>query len=109
MRLLCELKRSTVSDNFIRVEVAYAKPDNQAIKVVTAPVGTRVEEAIKLSDIQELFPEIEVTPKLKVGLWGKACKLDTELHDGDRVEIYRPLIADPKEARKNRAAKAAGK
>lgn len=98
-----------MTDNFIRVEVAYAKPDNQAIKVVTAPVGMVVEEAIKLSDIQVLFPEIEISPKLKVGIWGKSCKLDTELKDGDRVEIYRALIADPKEARKNRAAKAASK
>ena len=109
MRSFSALKRFTVSDNFIRVEVAYAKSDNQAIKVVTAPIGTVVEEAIKLSEIQLLFPEIELSPKLKVGVWGKTCKLDTELKEGDRVEIYRPLIADPKEARKNRAAKAANR
>ena len=88
----------------IQVEVAYALPDEQIVRVVEGEPGMTVEQAIKASGILELHPEIDLSAT-KVGVFGKAAKLDAVLYPGDRVEIYRPLIADPKEARKKRAAK----
>ena len=88
----------------IKVEVAYALPDEQVVRVVEGEPGMTVEEAIKASGILELHPEIDLS-STKVGVFGKATKLHAVLYPGDRVEIYRPLIADPKEARKKRAAK----
>ena len=86
-----------------RVEVAYARPDEQAIMPVEVPEGATVEQVIILSRIQERFPEID--PKAaKVGIFGKLSKLSAVVHAGDRVEIYRPLLADPKAVRKQRAA-----
>ena len=86
------------------VEVAYATPSRQLILTVDVSEVCTVEEAINLSKIQEQFPEIDLA-KNKVGIFGKAVKLDESLRDKDRVEIYRPLIADPKESRRARAAK----
>lgn len=87
----------------ITVEVAYATPDEQLILPLTVEPGITVERAIRESGILERFPEIDLQTN-KVGVFGKVAKLDAELTDHDRVEIYRPLIADPKEARKKRAA-----
>ncbi len=86
------------------VEVAYAKPDNQVILTVDVDDTATVNEAIVLSGILDQFPEIDLK-KNKVGIFGKISKLDANLRDKDRVEIYRPLIADPKASRKKRAAK----
>ena len=88
----------------IEVEVAYAKPDEQLILRVEGEAGLTAKDAIERSHILERFPEIDLSAN-KVGIFGKAAKLDTVLAQGDRVEIYRPLIADPKESRKKRAAK----
>lgn len=87
----------------VRVEVAYAKTAEQALLSVDAAEGLTVRDAIERSGILHRFPEIDLAVN-KVGLFGKVTKLDQVLADGDRVEIYRPLIADPKEARKKRAA-----
>ena len=87
----------------ISVEVAYARPDEQRIIELQVPPGTTVKEAIEKSGITGHFPEIDLT-KNKVGIFGKLTKADAQLQPGDRVEIYRQLIADPKEARKKRAA-----
>jgi len=87
----------------ISIEVAYANPDEQLILVVEVPTTATIAEAIKLSHIDEHFPEIDINAP-KVGIFGKLTKLDATLNPGDRIEIYRPLIADPKEARKKRAA-----
>lgn len=87
----------------IRVEVAYARPDEQAIIPVEVPEGTTLEQAIIRSRILERFPEIQL-PTAKVGVFGKLSKLSATVRAGDRVEIYRPLLADPKEVRKKRAA-----
>lgn len=87
----------------IRVEVAYARPDEQVILPLEVEAGTTVQEAIRRSGILERFPEIDLEVN-KVGVFGKLSKLDAALRQGDRVEIYRPLIADPKEIRKQRAA-----
>jgi putative ubiquitin-RnfH superfamily antitoxin RatB of RatAB toxin-antitoxin module len=87
----------------ITVEVAYAKPGEQRIFRLQADSGCTVQQAIELSNVLEHFPEIDLA-QAKVGIFGKLAKLDAILHQDDRVEIYRPLIADPKEARKKRAA-----
>ena len=90
-------------DAQITVEIVFAKPGEQALEQVRVPVDATVETAIQKSGILERFPEIDLTAN-KVGIFGKATKLSTVLNEGDRIEIYRPLIADPKEARKKRAA-----
>lgn len=87
----------------IRVEIAYARPDEQAIIPIEVPEGTTLEQAIFQSRIQERFPEIQLQTA-KVGVFGKLSKLSAVARPGDRVEIYRPLLADPKEVRKRRAA-----
>ena len=87
----------------INVEVAYARPDEQIIIPVKVDDGANVEEAVKVSGIVDMFPEIDITIN-KVGVFGKLSKLNAPLRAGDRVEIYRPLIADPKEVRRQRAA-----
>lgn len=94
----------TKFDGFISIEVAYAKPEQQIIVEVAVPQGTTVQEAINRSGLLERFPEMSAT-ELKVGIFGSLCKLDQSLKQGDRVEIYRPLICDPKEARRKRANK----
>jgi putative ubiquitin-RnfH superfamily antitoxin RatB of RatAB toxin-antitoxin module len=90
--------------NKIQVEVAYAKLDEQVIIPLDVDAGTTLEQAIQQSGILELYPEIDLT-KNKTGIFGKIAKADTELREKDRVEIYRPLIADPKESRRKRAEK----
>ncbi|OOZ36234.1 RnfH family protein [Solemya velesiana gill symbiont] len=85
------------------VEVAYAKANEQVILTVKGQEGITAAEAIERSGITEEFPEIDLET-VKIGIFGKAAKKDAELNAGDRVEIYRPLIADPKAARKKRAA-----
>lgn len=87
----------------IQVEVAYARPDEQLIVPVEVPEGASLEQAIRLSRIQERFPEIDLETT-KVGIFGKLGKLSAILQAGDRVEIYRPLNADPKAVRRQRAA-----
>lgn len=88
----------------MRVEVAYAKPDEQALLALDMPEGATVEDAIRASGLLQRFPEIDLEHN-KVGIFSKLCKLDQTLRPGDRVEIYRPLLTDPKEARRVRAAK----
>lgn len=90
----------------IVVEVAYALPEKQYLQRVTLNAGATVEEAIRASGLLELRSDISLT-KNKVGIYSRPVKPGDELHDGDRVEIYRPLIADPKELRRKRAEKSA--
>lgn len=87
----------------IIIEVAYALPNEQVIIPVKAPNGVTAEQAIKDSGVLTKFPDIDLS-KNQIGIFGKLVKLNTELRHLDRVEIYRPLIADPKEVRKQRAA-----
>ncbi len=91
-----------MSERF-EIEVAYATPDEQVILKIVAEQGITVGDAIKQSRIGERFPDIDLE-KDRVGIFGKIAKKDAVLYPGDRVEIYRPLIADPKAARKKRAA-----
>lgn len=85
------------------VEVAYALPDKQSLISIEIKNGSTLKEAIEASGILETFEQIDLT-KDRVGIFAKFASLDTILRDKDRVEIYRPLIADPKKARKDRAA-----
>ncbi|MBW5824041.1 RnfH family protein [Yersinia kristensenii] len=89
----------------IRVEVVYALPERQYLRVVSLDGGSTVEEAIRASGLLELRPDIDLT-KNKMGIYSRPVKLGDKLNDGDRVEIYRPLIADPKELRRQRAEQA---
>lgn len=90
-------------EEWIAVEVAYARPDVQVILPVQLPRGATVADALRDSRITERFPEIDLE-QAKVGIFGKLTRMETELRPRDRVEIYRPLIADPKEVRRQRAA-----
>jgi len=85
------------------VEVAFAHEDNQQILSVLVSPGTTLEQAVEQSGILTLFPEIDLKLN-KMGIFGKLGKKTAELKAGDRVEIYRPLIADPKEVRRKREA-----
>jgi len=98
-----------VVDEGISVEVAYALPDRQRIIRLTVPAGTTALEAAHLSHIADHFPGLDIDGSA-MGVFGKLVAKPGErvLLQGERVEIYRPLIADPKEARKQRAAKAKG-
>lgn len=86
-----------------RYEVAYATKEKQVILVVSSDQAMTAMDAVNASGILQAFPEIDAE-NLKLGIFGKVTKADVTLQPGDRVEIYRPLIADPKEARKKRAA-----
>lgn len=92
-----------MTEELLEVEVAYAQPDRQVILGVRVAAGTTLEEAVRRSGLLERFPEVDLAVN-KVGIFGKASRLDAVVEAGDRVEVYRPLIADPKEARKQRAA-----
>jgi putative ubiquitin-RnfH superfamily antitoxin RatB of RatAB toxin-antitoxin module len=87
----------------ISIEVAYARPEEQVILKLDVAPETSIQQAIEQSGMLERFPEIDVGT-LKAGIFGKLKKLTQTLQQGDRVEIYRPLIADPKQVRKERAA-----
>ena len=87
----------------IPVEVVYALPDRQVILALEVLADANIAEVIAQSGILQQFPEIDLDSS-KVGVFGKLGKLTDSLHAGDRVEIYRPLIADPKAVRKQRAA-----
>lgn len=86
----------------IKVSVVYVGVSEQVVKPLEVPEGTSVREAIERSGVLDLCPEIDLA-QFKTGIWNKAAKLDQPLQSRDRVEIYRPLIADPKAARKQRA------
>ncbi|WP_310606801.1 RnfH family protein [Buttiauxella brennerae] len=87
----------------INVEVVYALPEKQYLLKVRLKEGSTVEQAITASGILELRTDIDLA-KNKVGVFSRPVKLADTVNDGDRVEIYRPLIADPKELRRQRAA-----
>jgi len=86
------------------VEVAYALPEKQTVINLQVKPGTTMLEAIKLSGILEQHPEIDLS-ETKLGIFSKISPPETVLREKDRVEIYRPLIADPKESRRKRAEK----
>jgi hypothetical protein len=87
----------------LKVEVCYALPEKQVMIPVSLPEGATLLQAVEASGILEKYSEIDPA-KNKFGIYAKLSRPDTLLRDRDRVEIYRPLIADPKEVRKQRAA-----
>ena len=89
----------------ISIEVVYGLPHKQKILALPVEQGTTVEQAIIESGMLALFNEIDLSIN-KVGIWNRVVKLANVLENSDRIEIYRPLIADPKEVRKRRAEKA---
>lgn len=92
-----------VEDNLFTVEIAYALPDEQVILEQEVTPDTTIEQAIHASGVLDKYPDIDLSTQ-KVGIFGKLKKPDQRLRAGDRIEIYRPLIADPREVRKQRAA-----
>lgn len=92
----------------IRIEVAYALPERQVVLSLDLEPGATVRTAIERSGILTEFPEIDLS-RNRVGIFGAVCGPDRILISGDRVEIYRPLIRDPKDARRRRAARQLGK
>lgn len=85
----------------ITVEVAYAEPDCQVVVPIELTSGAVVEDAICASGLLSRFPAIELGVNA-LGIWGVQCALDTVLSAGDRVEVYRPLLKDPKQQRRDR-------
>ena len=88
----------------IRVEVACALPARQSVETLDVPVGCTAREAVRRSGIAAAFPELDVEQRA-LGIFSRAVDDDHVLVAGDRVEIYRPLLLDPKQARRQRAAK----
>lgn len=87
----------------IRVQVVYALPERQDIVMIELPEGASVAQAVEASGLLQKYPDIDLA-RNKFGVFAKLVKADQVLRDRDRVEIYRPLIADPKEVRRQRAA-----
>jgi hypothetical protein len=88
----------------IRVQVCYARPDAQWLRELIVPEGTTLRTAVEWSGLLGEAPEIDLATA-RVGIYGKLKTPDATLRDHDRIEIYRPLIADPKESRRRRAVK----
>ena len=89
-------------EDSITIELIYALPEEQTLLTISVKKGTTIEEAIYQSGILEKYPEISLGDS-KVGIFSKVTPLSEKLRDGDRIEIYRPLIADPKEMRRKKA------
>jgi uncharacterized protein len=91
-----------MADGIIHVEVAAALPQRQVLIPLEVPVGTTLVEAVERSGIARQLPDFEIDPG-RMGIFGRVLPPETALHEGDRVEIYRPLTADPKEVRRQLA------
>jgi putative ubiquitin-RnfH superfamily antitoxin RatB of RatAB toxin-antitoxin module len=86
----------------VRVEVVFALPLAQEVATVDVPAGATVRDAIECSGLLERHAAIDLA---RVGIWGRRCRLEDAVREGDRIELYRPLTADPKEVRRRRAGK----
>lgn len=100
---MAETYTEPAANDLLRIEVVYALPERQAVISLRLPTGSTVQQAIEQSGLLAMYPEIDLAQN-KLGIYAKLVKPDTSLRDRDRVEIYRPLIADPKEVRRKRAA-----
>ena len=89
----------------IEIEVVYALAHDQIVRQLNVPAGTTARQAVELSGIGGIFSGIDLSQN-KLGIFGKWVKPETILRDRDRVEVYRPLSVDPKEARRRRAEEA---
>ena len=90
------------SSELLRIRVVYALPDHQATVDLQLPPGTSLNEAVARSGLLEKFPEAAARP-LSCAIFGRAVPLTYELRDGDRIEILRPLLIDPKQSRREAA------
>ncbi|GAA5646360.1 MULTISPECIES: RnfH family protein [Vibrio] len=95
----------SIESDMIHVEVVYALPQEQRVIALVVNKNMTAEEIIRESGVLELYPEIDLK-KNKVGVFSRNIKLDATVRDRDRIEIYRPLLADPKEIRRKRAEQA---
>ena len=86
----------------LRVEVVVALPDRQEVIALELPQGASVATALEVARVRERFPELDWSG-VTCGLWSRPCAVDRPLRDGDRVEVYRPLAADPKDQPRERA------
>jgi len=91
-----------MADADITVQVCHALPDSTFLRSLHVPAGSTIEQAVAQSGLLQAIPGIDLSINM-VGIYGKKKPLDTVLHEHDRVEVYRPLQADPKEARRRRA------
>jgi putative ubiquitin-RnfH superfamily antitoxin RatB of RatAB toxin-antitoxin module len=91
-------------ENPLRIEVVYALPDRQIAVSVRVPCGATVADAVDRADLAALLPGVDID-NAPVGIFGRVVSRSAVLRDGDRVEIYRPLVADPKQSRRLRAAR----
>ncbi|MFK7831259.1 MAG: RnfH family protein [Congregibacter sp.] len=94
------------SDTALRIEVVYGTAEKQALLALDVPEGTTALQAAQRSDVASQFPGLIIDENTRVGIFGQLVSTGQVLREGDRVEIYRPLLADPKEVRKARAARA---
>ena len=104
MELIAKMDTTVTDDATIQVEVVYGLAHKQKLLSLPVKIGSTVEQVINESGILTLFSEIDLAEN-KVGIWNKAVKLSQLVENLDRIEIYRPLILDPKEMRRKRAAK----
>lgn len=86
----------------INIEIGYAKSEVQRLLSLSVPESYTIRKAIEQSGILAEFPEIDMTIN-KVGIFSNICSLERQVENGDRIEIYRPLLCDPKEMRRSRA------
>ena len=86
----------------LEIEIVYGLAGGQVLKSMTVAEGTTIREAVLQSSLEVEFPELDLQ-QAPLGIFGKAVKDETALRDGDRIEVYRPLLIDPKEARRKRA------
>ena len=94
-----------MSDAPLRIEIGYAEPQRVIVKVLCLPPGSRVADALRLAALDPDFIGVDLANSL-LGIFGRLCRPDHVLQPGDRIEIYRPLAADPKTARRERAKQA---
>ncbi|HFC6360458.1 TPA: RnfH family protein [Neisseria lactamica] len=85
----------------LEIEIVYGLPDRQVLKTMRVEEGTHIRAAALKSGLDEIFTDLDLH-SAPLGIFGKAVKDDTPLRDGDRIEVYRPLLIDPKEARRKR-------
>jgi putative ubiquitin-RnfH superfamily antitoxin RatB of RatAB toxin-antitoxin module len=88
----------------MKIEVIYALPERQELVTLDLPEGSTVQQAVEASGLLQKYPDIEPGGRNKLGVFAKLVKADAVLRERDRVEIYRPLIADPKEVRRQKVA-----
>lgn len=92
-----------MADALLQVEVAAGLPERQVVLALQLPAGSTVKDALAAADMARHLPELD-TNSSRVGIFGRLCSLDHPLKEGDRIELYRPLKADPKEVRRQLAA-----